>query len=49
MCSRIVDTYVSWEKVATDNELRAYVNVLEDTRIDKLIQKMVLLKTIKMV
>ena len=31
--------YKAWEKVATDNELRAYVNVLEDTRIDKLIQK----------
>ena len=33
-------TYKAWEKVVgTDNELRAYVNVLEDTRIDKLIQK----------
>ena len=27
------------EEIATDQELRAYVNVLEDTRIDKLIQK----------
>ena len=29
----------AWEEIATDKELRAYVNVLEDTRIDKLIQK----------
>ena len=29
----------AWEEIATDQELRAYVNVLEDTRIDKLIQK----------
>ena len=28
-----------WEKIASDDELRSYVNVLEDTRIDKLIQK----------
>ena len=27
-----------WEKIASDDELRSYVNVLEDTRIDKLIQ-----------
>jgi hypothetical protein len=31
--------YKAWEEIATDQELRAYVNVLEDTRIDKLIQK----------
>ena len=31
--------YEQWEEIATDNELRAYVNVLEDTRIDHLIQK----------
>ena len=31
--------YKAWEEIATDKELRAYVNVLEDTRIDKLIQK----------
>ena len=31
--------YKQWEEIASDNELRAYVNVLEDTRIDKLIQK----------
>ena len=29
----------SWEEIASDNELRSYVNVIEDTRIDKLIQK----------
>ena len=28
-----------WKKVADDNELRSYVNVLEDCRIDKKIQK----------
>jgi|TARA_B100001964_G_scaffold238511_1_gene304136 hypothetical protein len=28
-----------WEKNAADDELRAYINVLEDTRIDKKIQK----------
>jgi hypothetical protein len=28
-----------WKKIADDDELRSYVNVLEDTRIDKLIQK----------
>ena len=28
-----------WAKIANDNELRSYVNVLEDCRIDKLIQK----------
>ena len=28
-----------WAKIADDNELRSYVNVLEDCRIDKLIQK----------
>src|SRR5210317_1813133 len=28
-----------WAKISGDDELRAYVNVLEDTRIDKLIQK----------
>ena len=30
--------YEEWEGI-TDNELRSYVNVIEDTRIDKLIQK----------
>ena len=28
-----------WKKIKDDDELRSYVNVLEDTRIDKLIQK----------
>jgi hypothetical protein len=28
-----------WKSICDDNELRSYVNVLEDTRIDKLIQK----------
>ena len=28
-----------WAKIADDNELRDYVNVLEDCRIDRLIQK----------
>ena len=28
-----------WSKISGDDELRSYVNVLEDTRIDKLIQK----------
>jgi hypothetical protein len=28
-----------WKKISGDDELRSYVNVLEDTRIDKLIQK----------
>lgn len=28
-----------WKKHADDDELRSYVNVLEDTRIDKLVQK----------
>ena len=28
-----------WAKIADDNELRSYVNVLEDCRIDKKIQK----------
>jgi hypothetical protein len=28
-----------WKKICDDDELRSYVNVLEDTRIDKLIQK----------
>src|SRR5210317_230945 len=28
-----------WSKISDDDELRSYVNVLEDTRIDKLIQK----------
>ena len=43
--------YKQWEEICEDDELRAYVNVLEDTRIDKLIKKntLVLLKTIKMV
>ena len=27
------------QEIASDNELRSYVNVIEDTRIDKLIQK----------
>ena len=31
--------YKQWEEICEDDELRAYVNVLEDTRIDKLIQK----------
>ena len=30
--------YKEWEGI-TDKELRSYVNVIEDTRIDKLIQK----------
>ena len=30
--------YKQWEEICEDDELRAYVNVLEDTRIDKLIQ-----------
>ena len=30
--------YKQWENI-TDSELRSYVNVIEDTRIDKLIQK----------
>mgnify|MGYP003311793206 CR=1 FL=1 len=29
--------YKEWEGI-TDKELRSYVNVIEDTRIDKLIQ-----------
>ena len=28
-----------WKKIADDNELRSYVNVLEDCRIDAKIQK----------
>jgi len=28
-----------WAKIADDNELRSYVNVLEDCRIDRMIQK----------
>ena len=28
-----------WAKIADDNELRSYVNVLEDCRIDRKIQK----------
>ena len=28
-----------WKRIANDDELRSYVNVLEDCRIDKLIQK----------
>ena len=28
-----------WKKIADDNELRAYVNVLEDCRIDAKVQK----------
>ena len=28
-----------WQEIASDDELRSYVNVLEDTRIDHLIQK----------
>ena len=30
--------YEEWSSICDDQELRAYVNVLEDTRIDKLIQ-----------
>ena len=30
--------YKEWAEICEDDELRAYVNVLEDTRIDKLIQ-----------
>ena len=30
--------FKAWEEIASDKELRMYVNVLEDTRIDKLIQ-----------
>ena len=44
--------YKRGKRLLEDDELRAYVNVLEDTRIDKLIQAkntLVLLKTIKMV
>ena len=50
MCSRIMDSYEEWEGI-TDKELRSYVNVIEDTRIDKLIQNKypVLLKTMRMV
>ena len=42
--------YEEWEGI-TDKELRSYVNVIEDTRIDKLIQKniLVLLETMRMV
>ena len=32
-----MDSYKEWEGI-TDKELRSYVNVIEDTRIDKLIQ-----------
>ena len=41
----------SWEEIASDNELRSYVNVIEDTRIDKLFKRNILvsLETIKMV
>ena len=28
-----------WKEIAEDNELRSYVNVLEDCRIDRMIQK----------
>jgi len=39
-CSHALYTpYEKWEKVVHDEELKSYVNVLEDTRIDKLIQK----------
>jgi len=39
-CSHALYTPVDgWKKIQDDDELRAYVNVLEDTRIDKLIQK----------
>ena len=30
--------FKAWEEIASDKELRMYVNVLEDCRIDKLIQ-----------
>jgi len=29
----------SWQEITDDEDLRSYINVLEDTRIDKLIQK----------
>ena len=50
MCSCIWTPYEEWEGI-TDNELRSYVNVIEDTRIDKLIQAniLVLLETMRMV
>ena len=50
MCSRFITPY-KWEEICTNDELRAYVNVLEDTRIDKLIQAkyLVLLETMKTV
>jgi hypothetical protein len=39
-CSHALYTPTNgWKKIADDDELRSYVNVLEDTRIDKLIQK----------
>ena len=37
MCSCIMDSIWRVEGI-TDKELRSYVNVIEDTRIDKLIQ-----------
>ena len=41
MCSCALWTpYEEWEGI-TDKELRSYVNVIEDTRIDKLIQEKV--------
>ena len=42
--------YKEWEGI-DNKELRSYVNVIEDTRIDKLIQKniLVLLETMRMV
>jgi hypothetical protein len=39
-CSHALYTPAAgWKNISGDDELRAYVNVLEDTRIDKLIQK----------
>ena len=37
MCSCSWTPYEEWEGI-NDDELRSYVNVIEDTRIDKLIQ-----------
>ncbi|BCU99099.1 MAG: hypothetical protein CM15mV25_0960 [uncultured marine virus] len=43
--------YKSWANISSDDELRTYVNVLEDCRIDAKIQKQYqgLLKTTSMV
>ena len=38
-CAHALCTHKIVEEIASDNELRSYVNVIEDTRIDKLIQK----------